>query len=79
MCLAIPAKVMRIEGAKARVDMAGNTREVDLTLLPDICLGEFVLVHAGFVIGKYDEETALQTLRDLEEAARLCAGSEESE
>jgi hydrogenase expression/formation protein HypC len=77
VCLAIPARVTQIEGNKARVDMAGNTRKVDLTLLPDVAVGEFVLVHAGFAIGTYDEETAEQALRDLEEAARLLSESEQ--
>ena len=70
MCLAVPARVIEIDGNVARVDMGGNVREADLTFLPDAALGEYVLVHAGFAIGRYDEETALQTLRDLEEIAR---------
>ena len=70
MCLAVPAKVVDINGATARVEMAGNVREADLTLLPDVRVGDYVLVHAGFAIGSYDEETALATLRDLEEIAR---------
>jgi hydrogenase expression/formation protein HypC len=71
VCLAIPAKVIEIDGTRARVEMAGNVREADLTLLPDVNVGEYVLLHAGFAIGRYDEETALATLRDLEEIARL--------
>lgn len=74
MCLAIPAKVIEIDGTRARVDMAGNVREADLTLIPDVRVGEYVLLHAGFAIGRYDEEAALATLRDLEEMARLAAG-----
>ncbi len=70
MCLAIPAKVIEVEGTRARVEMAGNVREADLTLLPEVKVGEYVLLHAGFAIGRYDEETALATLRDLEQMAR---------
>jgi hydrogenase expression/formation protein HypC len=73
VCLAVPAKVIRIDGSRARVDAAGNVREADLTLLPDVKVGEYVLLHAGFAIGRYDEETALATLRDLEQIARLAA------
>lgn len=73
MCLAIPAKVIEVEGSRARVDMAGNVCDADLTLLSDVRVGEYVLLHAGFAIGRYDEETALATLRDLEEIARLAA------
>ena len=76
MCLAIPAKVIEIDGTTARVDMAGNVTRADLTLLPDVRVGEYVLLHSGFAIGRYDEETALATLRDLEEIARLAAEDE---
>ncbi len=79
MCLAIPAKVIDIDGTTARVDMAGNVREADLTLLPDARVGEYVLLHAGFAIGRYDEETALATLRDFEDVARLAAEEDEDE
>ena len=74
MCLAVPAKVTEIDGTTARVDMAGNVREVDLTLLPEVRVGEYVLVHAGFAIGAYDEETALATLRDIEQMAKAMSG-----
>ena len=73
MCLAVPAKIVEIDGTRARIDMAGNVREADLTLLPDAKLGEYVLVHAGFAIGRYDEETAQQVLRDFEEIGRHAA------
>lgn len=73
MCLAIPVKVIEVDGSKARVDVAGNVREADLALVPDVMVGDYVLLHAGFAIGRYDEETALATLRDLEEIARLTA------
>jgi hydrogenase expression/formation protein HypC len=66
MCLAVPAKIREIDGTLARVDLAGNVQEADLTLLPEAKIGDYVLLHAGFAIAVYDEETALQTLRDLE-------------
>ena len=70
MCLAVPSKVIQIDGKIARVEVAGNVRECDLTLMSDVKMGDYVLLHAGFAIGIYDEETALATLRDLEEIAR---------
>ena len=73
MCLAVPAKVLEVDGARARVDMAGNVRDADLSLLARVEVGDYVLLHAGFAIGIYDEETALETLRDLEDIARLAA------
>ncbi len=70
MCLAVPSKVIEINDDIARVQMAGNVRECYLTLLTDVKVGDYILLHAGFAIGKYDEETALATLQDLEDIAR---------
>jgi len=41
--------------------------DADFTLTPDVQRGDYVLVHAGFAIQKYDEAEALETLRTLEE------------
>jgi hydrogenase expression/formation protein HypC len=63
MCLAIPAKVVSINGDKARVDFGeGVLREVNVTLV-DARVGGYVLVHAGYAIQVLSEEEALETLR----------------
>jgi hydrogenase expression/formation protein HypC len=62
MCLSVPAKIVSLEGATAVVDVAGNTREADVTMIEDARVGEWVLLHAGFAIGRYSEEDALKTL-----------------
>jgi hydrogenase expression/formation protein HypC len=63
MCLAIPAKVMSVEGDEARVDFGeGVLRDVNVTLV-DAKVGEYVLVHAGYAIQVLSEEEALETLR----------------
>jgi len=67
MCLSVPGKVIEIEGARGEVDVAGNVVDADFTLTPDVQRGDYVLVHAGFAIQKYDEAEALETLRTLEE------------
>lgn len=67
MCLAIPGKVIEINDTGAVVDFDGVTRDVRLTLLPDAEVGDWVLVHAGFAIEKYDEENARKTLDLLRE------------
>jgi hydrogenase expression/formation protein HypC len=70
MCLAIPAKVVSIEGPIASVSVLGNTTTADISLLENIHTGDYVLVHAGFAIQKYDEEEAKITLELLKELAQ---------
>ena len=50
MCLAIPARIVELEGDKAVVDAMGNRFGAKTTLLPEAKLGSLVLVHAGFAI-----------------------------
>jgi hydrogenase expression/formation protein HypC len=62
MCLAIPARVMRVDGSKAQVDFGeGVLRDVNVTLV-DAKVGEYVLVHAGYAIQTVDKKDALETL-----------------
>ena len=70
MCLAIPAKVIKIEGPKGEVEIGGVIREAGFQLLEKVKLGDYVLLHAGFAIQKLDEEEARQTLSLLEEIGR---------
>jgi hydrogenase expression/formation protein HypC len=69
MCLAIPAKVVSIDGDIATVDVLGNTTTADISLLEKVKLGDYVMVHVGFAIQKYDEKEAAITLDLLKELA----------
>ena len=69
MCLAIPAKVVTMEGSMAKVDMMGNERVVSIVLVPEVQIGEYVLVHAGYAIGIIDDESAKETEELLLEVA----------
>ena len=66
MCLAVPGKVAEILGEAelrmARVDFGGVVRQVALVYTPEVSLGDYVLVHAGFALHKVDEESARETL-----------------
>ncbi len=66
MCLAVPGKIIEIEGKKAKVDYGGIKREVDISLV-NAKEGDYVIVHAGFAIQVLDEKNAIETLKLFEE------------
>ena len=74
MCLAIPAKVVRVEGPMATVSIGGVIRQASVHLLDDVREGEYLLIHAGFALSKIDEEAARETLRLLEQMGDLDPG-----
>ncbi len=62
MCLAVPAKILEINGDLAKVDFSGGVmREVNIMLV-DARVGDYVLVHAGYAIQVLDEKEAEETL-----------------
>jgi hydrogenase expression/formation protein HypC len=67
MCLAIPARIVKLEEDRAVVDAMGNQFNAKTTLLPDAKLGDLVLVHAGFAISTIDEDEARKTWQLIEE------------
>jgi len=70
MCLAVPSEIVEIREKMATVDVAGIRREVSLLLLPEeACVGDFVLVHAGFAIQKIDRDAAEEALKLIREIA----------
>jgi hydrogenase expression/formation protein HypC len=72
MCLAVPMKIVAIlEGEKALVKQDDLETEVDLTLIEDPKVGDYVIIHAGYAIDLLDLEEAeerLKLFRALEEA-----------
>ena len=68
MCLAVPGKIININGGRARVDIEGVIHDANITLLPNAEAGDYVIVHAGFAIEKYDKEDAIETLKLLKKA-----------
>ncbi len=63
-------RVERIDGKTGVVGSGSLRHEIDLSLLKDIKVGEYVIVHAGFAIEKVDEDRAAKTLEIIEEMAR---------
>ncbi|MHA1733518.1 MAG: HypC/HybG/HupF family hydrogenase formation chaperone [Promethearchaeota archaeon] len=67
MCLAIPGKVLEIDGPRAVCDFNGIRRKVTVALLPGVEVGQYVIVHAGCAISVMDEEEARQSIEAFEE------------
>jgi hydrogenase expression/formation protein HypC len=80
MCLGIPGKVVEIddEGAlkMARVDFGGVRKEACLAYVPEVQVGDYVIVHVGFAISQLDEDEALRTLEMLRAIDELGLASE---
>lgn len=63
MCLAIPAQVIELRDADlAVVDLAGVKKEISLSLVDDVRVGDYVIVHVGYALNKLDPEEAAKTL-----------------
>jgi len=70
MCLGIPGKVMDIRDeaglTMGKVDFGGVRKDTCLAYLPEVGVGDYVIVHVGFAISRVDEVEALRTLEMLE-------------
>jgi hydrogenase expression/formation protein HypC len=73
MCLAVPGKVISIEGDVARVDYGGITRKANISLVK-ASVGTYVLIHAGYAIEVLDEEEAKKTLEIWDELLEKMEG-----
>ncbi|MEK6794503.1 MAG: HypC/HybG/HupF family hydrogenase formation chaperone [Spirochaetota bacterium] len=63
MCYSVPCQVKRLIGDdRGVVDIGGVEQEVVTKLVPDIAVGEYVLIHAGYAIERIDEAMAKETL-----------------
>ena len=67
MCLAVPMKVIEINGYLGMAEVGRVKREINLMLLDDVKIGDYVIVHAGSAIQKLDEVEAEKTLSLLRE------------
>ena len=67
MCLAVPMKVVKVNGAEGVVASGNLKRKVNFALLKDVKAGDYILLHAGFAIAKVKPEEARQTIRMINE------------
>lgn len=74
MCVSVPGRVLSIEEAdgfrRGRISCGGLRKDVSLLYLPDVEIGDYVLVHVGFAISKVDADEARRTM-DLFEGLGL--------
>ena len=62
MCLAIPAKILSVDGTAAHCEMSGVTKDIDISLTPEAKAGDWVIVHVGFALQVIDAQKAAATL-----------------
>jgi len=69
MCLSVPARIVQVESNRAKAEVGGLLREISIDLCPEVAVGEYVLIHAGFAIQRLDEKEAKETLDLLAQLA----------
>ena len=68
MCLAVPLKILSVDGRQAVGEAGGLTQKLRVDFIPDIRPGDYVMVHAGFAIEKLTEQQAKENLACIQEA-----------
>lgn len=84
MCLAVPGKILSIEGTdpilrSAKVEFGGIAKQINLAYVPEAKVGDYVLVHVGFAISTIDEDEARQVfdyLRQMGDLAEMEDGGQ---
>ena len=76
MCLAVPGKIVSIEGddpilRDGKVNFGGVVKRVNLSLVPEAKIGDYVLVHVGLALSIVDEEEANQVFEFLKTIGEL--------
>ena len=71
MCLAIPAEILEINGDEATADFGGVRRKIITTLIEDIKVGDYVIVHTGYAISKLSKKEAVESLQLWDEVLEI--------
>jgi hydrogenase expression/formation protein HypC len=84
MCLAVPGKIMSIEGEDpisrcGKVSFGGIVKQINLAYVPEAKIGDYVLVHVGFAISTVDEAEAEQVFKYLRQMGELAELEENKE
>jgi hydrogenase expression/formation protein HypC len=81
MCLAVPGKILSIEGTDpvfrtGKVSFGGIVKQINLAYVPEARVDDYVLVHVGFAISTIDEEEANQVFEYLKQMDELADAGE---
>ena len=68
MCLAVPLKILSVDGKQAVGEAGGLTQKLRVDFVPGIQSGDYAMVHAGFAIEKLTEQQARENLACIQEA-----------
>jgi hydrogenase expression/formation protein HypC len=77
MCLAIPGKVISISGGDdpltrmGKIDFSGVIKQASLAYVPEVRVGDYVIVHVGFALSKVDEAEAQKVFEYLKQMNEL--------
>ena len=71
MCLALPCRIVAIDGDTATIDVSGMKKDISLALMDDAAVGDYVIVHVGYALNKLDPDEAEKTLKLFAELGQL--------
>ena len=74
MCLAIPARIISIDGNDAEADVGGVRRKIGIMLTPQVKVGDYVLLHTGYsiaIVNATEAEETLALFRELAEVSEI--------
>ncbi|MBS4019767.1 MAG: HypC/HybG/HupF family hydrogenase formation chaperone [Dechloromonas sp.] len=72
MCLAIPARIAeKLDNDMALIDLGGVRKDISLSLVDDVAVGDYVIVHVGYALTKLDPDEAERTLKLFAEMGAL--------
>ena len=74
MCVTSPARVLAVDGETALVDLDGTTRRASLVLVPEVMIGDWVIVGAGTVLELLEDADAREVMRLIDGARALPEG-----
>jgi hydrogenase expression/formation protein HypC len=77
MCLAVPLKLVSVNGTDAVGEVGGIQREVSIMMTPDAKVEDYVIVHAGFAIQVLDQKEAEENLELLRQIGEMAEAKQE--